>query len=230
MILALHQPNYLPYFGNFHKMAHVDLFVFFDNVPIGQGKSWVSRNRINLDGREVWLTVPIVKKGRSGQLIQDVGIKWDTPWARKPLRTIQSAYRRSLYVEEVVAVLEEAYDARPIYLADLNITIIQAIAQMLGIRCQFARASERVGSDSRGTQMIREVCQAFGCADYLTGTGYSEFDPQEVERAGIRVYSQQFQHPVYESLGGQFMPNLSILDAILSQGPQQVAHWTGILQ
>ncbi|MBI2170540.1 MAG: WbqC family protein [Chloroflexi bacterium] len=230
MLLALHQPNYLPYFGNFHKMAHVDVFVFFDNVPIGGGQSWVSRNRINLEGREVWLTVPIFKKGRFGQLINDVEIKWNTPWVRKHLGTIQLAYRRSPYLEEVLAVLQRAFDLRPSHLADLNITLSRTLADMLGIRCQFARASERVEVDSRGTLMIREVCQAFGCTTYFAGGANPNFHQEEVEKAGIRVQFQHFEHPVYDSLSGRFMPNLSILDAILSVGLEQVSKWLSMPQ
>ena len=225
MLLALHQPNYLPYLGNFHKMAQVDLFVFFDNVPLGQGKSWVSRNRINLDGREMWLTVPTVKSGRSGQLIKDVETRWDTPWPRKHLGTIRQAYRKSPYLEEVAELLRREFDRQPRSISELNIAIIKALAGMLGIQCRFAVASERVNTESRGTDMIREVCQAFGCTDYLTGTGYPELRPEEIEEKGIRVHFQQFHHPVYDSLGGQFIPDMSILDAILSAGPDKVGRW-----
>jgi hypothetical protein len=230
MLLALHQPNYLPYFGNFHKMAHADLFIFFDNVPIGQGKSWASRNRVNLQGQETWLTVPIYKSGRVGQLIQQVEVRWDMPWARKHLRTIEAAYRKSPYVEEVSDLLRRTYEANPKYLADLNVTLIQGIAHMLNLPCRFARASDRVHSDSRGTDMILEVCQAFGCTDYLTGTAYDRFEAGQIENAGIHVYYQELQHPVYASLGGPFIPSLSIVDMILSVGPQQVSRWLSMPQ
>jgi hypothetical protein len=46
MIVGVHQPNYLPWLGYFHKLALCDVFVFFDHVQMPGGKSFVSRNAI----------------------------------------------------------------------------------------------------------------------------------------------------------------------------------------
>ena len=51
MRLAIHQPNFFPWVGLFHKIACVDSFMFFDHVQAPNGKSWLSRNRILLNGK-----------------------------------------------------------------------------------------------------------------------------------------------------------------------------------
>lgn len=226
MRVALHQPNYLPYLGYFHKMSQVDLFIFFDNVPMPQGKSWVSRNLVNLHGREFWLTVPTLKSGRSGQLIRDVEISWKEPWLRKHLGTLRQAYQGSPWLEETLSLVQEACARQPRYLIEVNNHIIKGLAGMLGINCQFAWASERVSSESHGTQMIIEVCRAFGCTTYLSGTGCLDFfRPDVFQETGMRLEFQHFEHPIYSHPTGKFIPNMSIVDAILCVGPAQVQEW-----
>ena len=41
-IVAIHQPNYLPWLGYFHKIAAADIFVFLDDVPFSKG-SYINR-------------------------------------------------------------------------------------------------------------------------------------------------------------------------------------------
>lgn len=37
MIVAIHQPNFLPWLGYFYKMLMADIFVFLDCVPFSKG-------------------------------------------------------------------------------------------------------------------------------------------------------------------------------------------------
>ena len=38
MIVSIHQPNYIPWIGYFHKIASSDVFVVFDDVQLPRGK------------------------------------------------------------------------------------------------------------------------------------------------------------------------------------------------
>lgn len=221
----MHQPNYLPYLGIFHKIAWSELFVFYDNVPFPQGKTWISRNRINGRNEPMWLTVPVTKSERSGQLIKDVEIQWRTPWPRKHIGSLRSGYAGSPWLNDVCDLLDSRFARQPEKLAELNVGIIQDLCDFIGIKRQFAMASDRVDGDERGMEMIRSVLLEFDCDEYLTGTGYSEFDPTLLNTAGIRWQAQDFKEPSYESIAGENMPNLSILDALLSCGPDSVRSW-----
>ena len=66
--LAVHQPNYLPWLGWFHKLAAADVFVYLDAVQFPRGRSFAARNRIKTPNGVAWLTVPVsVPKGRDGK-------------------------------------------------------------------------------------------------------------------------------------------------------------------
>src|SRR5205809_6588550 len=58
MIVTIHQPNYLPYLGFFHKMANADLFVVYDTALYSKQRGLHNRNRINTPQGAQWLTVP----------------------------------------------------------------------------------------------------------------------------------------------------------------------------
>ena len=47
--VAIHQPNYFPYLGFFHKLVRCDVFVILDNVQFNRG-GFVNRNRIKTAG------------------------------------------------------------------------------------------------------------------------------------------------------------------------------------
>ena len=57
MIVAVHQPQYLPWLGYFDKMAKADIFCYLDNVQYKKNE-WQNRNRIKTAQGWQWLTVP----------------------------------------------------------------------------------------------------------------------------------------------------------------------------
>ena len=58
MIVAIHQPQYLPWLGYFDKMLKADVFCYLDNVQYKKNE-WQNRNRIKTAMGWQWLTVPV---------------------------------------------------------------------------------------------------------------------------------------------------------------------------
>ena len=58
MILASHQPDFLPYMGFFYKAANCDVLVFSDDVQFSK-KGMHNWNRIKTPGGAQKLTVPV---------------------------------------------------------------------------------------------------------------------------------------------------------------------------
>ena len=57
MILAAHQPHYLPWLGYLYKMATCDVFVHLDDVQYKK-REFQNRNRIRTHAGPKWLTAP----------------------------------------------------------------------------------------------------------------------------------------------------------------------------
>jgi len=223
MIVAIHQPNYIPWLGYFRKIVAADVFVIFDNVQMPMGKSYVTRNLIKLPTGGHWLTVPVQKLGHPG-LISETRIV-EGPWARKHLATLRSAYAGSAWLGEVTCLLEVSYQAGHRSIASLNVDIVKRLTRYLGTdRVEFVRASS-MQHKSTGAQSIVSILQELGATTYLTGEGAGSMrylDVPQLDRLGIETVFVGNTLPAYPQRYGEFLPGLSIVDALLNCGPQAV--------
>ena len=89
MIVAIHQPNYLPWLGYFYKIARADVFVFLDDAQYSKN-SYTNRVQVSEPGGAKWLTVPV--SYNFGDLISDV--RPAVPdWPSRHMDTIRNYYR-----------------------------------------------------------------------------------------------------------------------------------------
>src|SRR3989344_1674915 len=93
MIIAAHQPNYLPNLAFFAKMTKADLFVIITNLQFEKHEGWQQRHKICGPNGDIWLTVPVL--GSQNQLIRDVAINNQVNWRKKHSRTIETIYAKS---------------------------------------------------------------------------------------------------------------------------------------
>ena len=219
MIACIHQPNFLPWLGFFAKIAASDVYVAMDSVQFPRN-SWVNRVRIGGNAPPMWLTVPIRHLGQLGITIRDVEISWETDWWQKALQTLRQRYARSPWRDEALGAIDTVIAQRHTRLADQNLALIETILAMCGIERKIVRASE-LHAEGAGSALIVAMCRAIGTTQYLAGQGASEYeDLGAYTEAGIEYRVSEFKHPQYPQRGREtFEPGLSILDALLSAGP-----------
>ena len=63
-------------------------------------RSWQQRNKINLNGKDFFLTVPVLSKNNFHQKIKDVKIHQSTNYIKKHLKTIETSYSKSKYFKD----------------------------------------------------------------------------------------------------------------------------------
>jgi hypothetical protein len=228
---AIHQPNYIPWLGYFFKIAHADKFVFLDNV-VYPDTSFVNRNSIKTPSGPAWLTIPVIRKGRRGQLISEVETDNTHEWAERHLTTLRCNYGRAPYFKETLALLEPHYrisaDNRR-SLTDFNIAVICSIATYLGFSAQFMRASE-LSVSGRKTDLILDICRAIGARTYLAGTGWAKSfqEDEKLEEAGLTPIYSPFSQQRYRQLFGEFVGNLSVVDVLMNCGYSGTRRLLGI--
>jgi hypothetical protein len=83
------------------------------------------------------------------------------------------------------------------------------------------RSSDISGiTGKKGTKIIN-ICKYFGADIVLSGIGARTYnDEQEFEKNNLRLVYQEFQHPVYHQLWGDFLPNMSAVDLLFNCGPK----------
>jgi hypothetical protein len=230
MRVGIHQPNFLPWLGLFHRIANVDRFVFFDHVQALRGKSWLSRNRILVQGEAHWLTVPILRAGRGLQSVDEVEIVIDGDFPSKHLRTLGNVYGRHPHASETLAVLESVLLAGHSRLAELNADFIIRVSRRLGLTAGFVSSRSLCAARPEldglsGNQLVLETCVAAGGNRYLSGDGCTDFiEPASFQARGIEFAFQAYQHPVYPQHGRRdFVSHLSVVDALCNVGFDGVA-------
>jgi ribosomal protein S18 acetylase RimI-like enzyme len=219
--VAIHQPNYVPWLGYFAKMARSDVFVFLDDVQFSKN-SYINRVQIDGSGSPRWLTVPVTYK--FGDPINRVRAS-GSGWPRAHLDTLKTYYAKAAsfgvvwdWLGDILPVVDSGN------LAAANETFIRAIAQRLGLRCAFRRASEFDNGGRTGDDRLIALLKAAGpSVSYLSGKGGGNYqDPAKFERASIGLGYVDFVHPTYDQ-GHEFLPGLSILDALFRVGFERTA-------
>jgi hypothetical protein len=215
--VAIHQPQYLPYLGFFHKLRHCDVFVALDNVQF-QKNGLQNRNKIKTSQGWQWLTVPVLHD--FGQPIRDVGINPNVPWQRKHWNALASNYGRAPFFNEfspsLKPLLEQEWDS----LSQLDMALAKWAMVALAIETPVVHASE-LGVEGNQTELLIAICRAVGADRYLSGPGGRRYmDLEAFAAAGITIEWQAFTSPVYPQLFPQaeFVPDLSAVDAIFNCG------------
>lgn len=223
MIVAIQQPEHLPWLGFFDKMQKCDAYIFLDNVQFKK-RYFENRNKIRAEEEWQWITVPVISKGRYTQKINDVTIDYSEQWQRKYLGRIQSSYCRSHFYQEFYPALEGALHKNYELLVDLNIELINLIKEYFKIDTACFMASDLTGSESTGSDLILELCLKKEASIYLSGPdGKNYLNLDQFQEHGIKVIYHDYNHPEYTQLNSaEFIPYMSAVDYIFNTGNHKI--------
>lgn len=221
MILTAHQPVYLPWLGLFHKIALADRFVSFDQVQY-LPKDWNNRNRIKTHTGDIWLTVPVLRKGYLEKRICELEINNAEPWARKHWRSLSTAYAKAPYFARYAPFFEHVYHTPWTTLCALNDFMLRWFLDTLGIRTPVNSAGEWSFAGAK-SELVLDMCRTLGATEYIFGAlGRDYADMPAFERVGVQVRFQDYHHPTYPQLHGDFMPYMSIVDLLFNCGDESL--------
>ena len=217
--LAVLQPGYLPWLGFFDQVLRSDVFVVYDDVQFDK-HGWRNRNRVKSPTGPVWLTVPILHKGLGWQKILDVKINNETNWARKHLNTIRQLYARAPFIDRYYPDLELVLTQPWEQLIDLDLELIRLLCGWLKVDTAIVRSSELAIEGDRSERLLH-FCRHFGVQRYLSGSSARDYlDVGLFSANGIEVEWQDYAHPVYPQLHGEFVPYLSVIDLLFNCGDE----------
>ncbi|CAD7841979.1 MAG: hypothetical protein [Olavius algarvensis Delta 4 endosymbiont] len=220
MIVATNQPYFAPYPGFFLKAHLADCFVILDAVQFPRRTTWITRNRFKNDQGTLWVTIPVLKKGLGFQKIRDVRICYAENWPQRLQRTFEHAYARAPYLYDFVGVMETVLSARPVWLLDLNLEILQALLDYLAIDTRVVLMSE-LGSAGKGTALIIDICKALGADRFLVqSSARAYYDSSAFSAEGLELIYFSKPRYIYPQLWGDFIENLSVLDLLFNCGPK----------
>ncbi len=215
MLIAIHQPQYLPWLGYLDKIDKADVFVILDNVQFKKNE-WQNRNRIKTSQGCQWITVPVLY--RFPEKISEVRINNRVNWGRKHLQALITNYSKAPYFENYKSFFEDICSRNWNHLVDINIEIIKFMITSLGLKTKLVIASDLTLREEP-TERLIDICKTLGSNKYLAGQDGNKYMNLELfDKEGIEVIFQNFKHPVYNQLFGKFEPYMSAIDLLFNCG------------
>ena len=215
MIVSVHQPSYMPWLGYFDKISRSDVFIFLDTVQF-EKNSYINRNKIKTPQGESWLTVPVKSKGHMSKLIIDIQINNVKNWRQKHLKSIFHNYKKCVYFDELYPKLEILYQNDGDKFADLMFVHTKFWLKELKISTEIIRSSQ-LTTCGRKSELILNICDQLRATKYISGFfGKSYLDELEFRERSIEVEYQNYKHPKYPQLHGDFLPNMAIVDFLMN--------------
>ncbi|MDJ0734630.1 MAG: WbqC family protein [Nostocaceae cyanobacterium] len=220
-IAVIHQPQYLPYLGFFHKLQQGDIYVVMDSVQF-QRRGIQHRNKIKTSQGAQWLTVPLFHQTRDEERINEMCINSEFPWFRKHWNALVTNYSRAPYFQEYAPGIKAILTREWNNLCELDMALIQWVMDILGINKPIVYLST-LGIEGNKSELLINTCKAVVANSYLSGSGGIRYmDMDAFAAAGIHVMWQDFNYPSYKQMFPElgFMPNLSIVDTLFCCGLQ----------
>ena len=219
MIVAIHQPQFLPWLGYFDKMDQADFFCLLDTVQYKKNE-WQNRNRIKVREGWQWLTVPVTY--RFPQKIHEVGINQGVNWGRKHLQALRTYYSKAPFFDRYFPEFETLYGEPAEMLLEINVRTIFYLRDALGITTPIVRSSEMELSEEP-TERLIDICSSVGANTYLAGRdGRKYMDLKKFSMAGLTIRFQDYEHPEYRQINGPFVSHLSVVDLLFNHGEKSL--------
>jgi hypothetical protein len=217
------QPGYLPWLGFFEQVHATTTFVLYDDVQYDK-HGWRNRNRIKTAQGPLWLTVPVHFSLANPQAVREIRIENRSSWRKTHLASIKQNYSKAPFFKKYIPLFEEGLGRNWENLADLDEFFIRGMCDAFGLKGRrLVRSSELKVIGGKQERLI-EICHRLGATAFYEGAaGRDYIDVEKFAAAGIRVDFQDYSHPVYRQLHGEFIPYLSALDLLFNHGDESLA-------
>lgn len=223
MIVGIIQPYYMPWRGYFDLIDEVDLFIFYNDVPFGQGKKRINRNIIKTRGGSRWITVPLKHRDRDS-LIRDVQIDYSRDWQHDHLNLLYENYHESPFWDSYIDGFSNLINERYASISDLNISLCKWVMGCLNIGTRVETSDQyqaKGGKQERPLALLLEI----GATAFLSGPTAEPYTPSSLFRSqGIGLSFKSYEYSEYPQLWGDFSGHVSILDLLFNVGQEARAY------
>lgn len=220
--VVIHQPDFIPYLGFFHRFLSADLYLVLDHVQFvnGTSQAWTHRDKIKTPGGAQWLSVSVQKVPRDTPINQ-VTLSDAVDWRAANLRLLEANYRLAPFYGEIMPSLRRLYAEPARRLVDFNLSSIRMLMSLLDVERPMILSSALSPRGARN-ELLVDLLQKVAADKYLSGVGARDYMEESMFSAnGIKVIWQNFRHPVYPQQFGSFEPNLSAIDMLFNCGVEK---------
>lgn len=220
MRVTIHQPEFMPWLGFFHKASLADVLVLLDDAQFTKNY-FHNRNRVRTKDGWAWVTVPVEKSGLSTPINEVRIAGTNNPrWREKIEMAFRLSYGKAPFFDDTINELCTLLDATGDILISLNVPVIEWLLGSFGLFPTVLRSSD-MGIDSTSSQRILDICRQTGATTYVSGvSGLDYLDLASFADAGISIEHQEFHHPIYPQIYDEFVPQITAIEAVFLYGAQ----------
>lgn len=221
MKLGIMQPYFFPYLGYWQLINAVDTYVVYDDVAYIKG-GWINRNNILVNEKANLITLSL-ENSSSFKNINEINIIKNGKNAEKIVKTIQMAYKKAPFFNQVMPILENLL-LKNDKIADLNYNSILEINKYLKINTNIILSSSLSKDNSLKAQdKVIHINKLLGSDTYINAIGGQElYDREEFKREGIELKFLKMNDIKYTQFKNQFVQNLSIIDVLMFNSHKQI--------
>jgi hypothetical protein len=227
MKLAIMQPYFFPYIGYWQLIHAVDRFVIYDDVNYIKG-GWINRNRLLINGEPTYITASL-HQSSPYKKICDTTLQLSSIWRNKILRMVEVTYRKAPYFATVFPVIEKLIRHETHDLSEYLAYALQTLSTFMGIHTEFVVTSRCYeNNELSGQERILDICKREGASTYINPQGGRMLYNTEIFcNAGVELRFIIMNPLPYKQRAGEFVPYLSIIDALMEIGPIEIKHHLG---
>lgn len=181
-----------------------------------------NRNRIKSNSGYIWLTVPVLHKGKFGQKLNEVQIDNHIDWRKKHWLSILHCYSKAPYFKDYSDFFEDCYARDWTLLVDLNIHLIENISGFLGIKnTKYKKLSDLKINTVDPTQRLIDICEFVKADDFYIGMRAKDYmDDSKWLNSNVNLNYYEPVYPSYPQLYGEFLDYCSIIDLLFNAGKE----------
>lgn len=218
--VAMMQPTFLSWQGYFELIHKADTFIFLDDFQY-INRSFHSRNRIFVSKEKIDYAIIPLQRTMHNPNLNQIKVLNDCYWLEKFLKRLET-YKKTSYYDQLIIPIKNVLAEKSLSLADYNISMIKLFCKILNINTQFLLSSQFSITTHR-SQRIYDLLKINNASCYLSANGSFDYMLEDkVFPNNIPVLFQNYQPKPYKQMHSkEFVPYLSILDALFNIGPEE---------
>lgn len=221
--IAIMQPYFFPYIGYFQLMNVVDEFVIYDNIEFSK-KGWINRNRILVDGKDSYITIPL-RKDSDYLHVKDRYLAETWPIEKKKmLNRIAESYRKAPNFNSVYPIIEKCILYGENNLFNFVLYSLNVIKEYLEIHTSFIISSSIAFDHTlKSKEKVIAICKSRNSNIYLNPIGGIQlYNKDDFKSNEIDLHFLKANEIKYCQFNNNFIPYLSIMDVMMFNSKEEI--------
>ena len=221
MKIGIMQPYFMPYIGYFQLIKAVDKYVVYNDVNYIKG-GWVARNNL-LIGKKKHLFNICLRGASPNKSFTEIEVIDEFS---KLIKTLVQNYVKAPYFRPVMALMDAIFAFSEKRLDLFLANSIKQVLSYLNIQTELILSSDIPKDNSlKGEDKILAICKSLKADTYCNAIGgQALYDKKRFADNGISLFFLKTNEDLsYQQFPGmRFVPNLSIIDVLMFNSPEEV--------